>query len=222
MPTSSPRLTSLKLFTGLSVEALHPLEESAILIRYADRQLIMLEGDTDTRVFFVLEGSVRAFRTNAEGREQTLALLEAGDAFNLPTVFADGHVTPATAQALGPVAALVIEGDDFQRITSQTPAIALAVLRDLSTKLHHFTTLTHDLSLRSVRARLAGFLLAHMNGAQDSPAAWTQEEIAAQIGTVREVVSRTLRAFTREGLIVMQRQRITVLDAERLQAEADS
>jgi CRP/FNR family transcriptional regulator len=110
---------------------------------------------------------------------------------------------------------------DFRRVASETPAIALAVLDDFSAKLRHLADLTHDLSLRSVRGRLARFLLAQAQ-VEDAPLRWTQEEIAAQIGTVREVVSRMLRALIRDGLIQMERQRIAILDPEALEAEAEA
>ena len=110
---------------------------------------------------------------------------------------------------------------DFRYLTSQNPEISRAVLRDLSEKLEHFTNLAHDLSLRSVRARLAHFLLEQAQASSPTET-WTHEKIAAQIGTVREVVSRMMRTFIREGLIRTERQNIILLDAEKLQEEADS
>jgi CRP/FNR family transcriptional regulator len=97
----------------------------------------------------------------------------------------------------------------------------------MAIKVHHLTGLTHDLGLLSVRARLAGFLLSHgqSQAGAPSPSAhvrWTHQEIAAQIGTVREVVSRTMRAFVREGMIGLERHRILVLDREALLREAQS
>jgi CRP/FNR family transcriptional regulator len=79
----------------------------------------------------------------------------------------------------------------------------------------------------TVRARLASFLLAHGQRPEGSPldgvhVRWTHHEIAAQIGTVREVVSRTMRAFVKDGLITLERHRIVVLDREALMLEAES
>ena len=180
----------------------------------------MLEGGADAPVFFVLSGTVRAFRTNPDGREQTLIHLQAGEAFNVPAAFAGDSSAPASAVAVGPVRLLAIPLLDFRRVASETPPIALAVLDDFSAKLRHLADLTYDLSLRSVRGRLARFLLAQAQ--VDAPLRWTQEEIAAQIGTVREVVSRMLRALVRDGLIQMERQRIAILDPEALEGEAEA
>jgi CRP-like cAMP-binding protein len=96
----------------------------------------------------------------------------------------------------------------------------LAVLEDLSEKLYHLTDLVHDVSLRTVRGRLAKFLLAQAQGGGDVQ--WTHEQIAMQLGTRREVVSRALRAFLVEGLIQTDRQRILVLDPQKLENEIES
>ena len=215
-------LKRIALFALLSDTDLRRLAAVVYTARYDDGQVIMLEGDHPSPVFFVLEGAVRAFRTNPDGREQNLIRLAPGDAFNMPAAFQKKHAAHASAAAIGPTRLLLIDAPAFAHLTSQTPAIARAVLEDFASKLDHLTTLTHNLSLRSVRGRLAQFLLKHAQTESPSPLHWTQDEIAAQVGTVREVVSRTLRAFVREGLIQMKRQQITILDPQALRRETDA
>ena len=212
----------IKLFAGLSPAARNRLAAAASLRSYDDGQIIMLEGDHDSPIFFVLQGAVRAFRTNLDGREQTLIHLGPGAAFNMPAAFAAGAGVPASAVAVGPAQLLSISRSDFSRIVGETPEIAQAVLRDFARKLIHLTNLTYDLGLRSVRARLARFLLGHGVVGDGPPVRWTHQEIASQIGTVREVVSRTMRSFVKEGLIRVERHRILVVDREALEAEAES
>ncbi len=207
------------IFAGLSETSLALLDAATQRTHYDDGELVLLEDEANGHVFFVVAGELRVFRTNLDGREQLLTRLEAGDVFNLPTAFLSPRRSPATVAAVGPATLLTVPPDDFVRIATETPDIALAVMRVLSAKLHHFTDLTHDLSLRSVRARLANFLIVEM-GAGD-PGRWTQEKIAAQIGTVREVVSRTLRAFAKEGLIAIHRHQITILDQDALEVLAE-
>jgi CRP/FNR family transcriptional regulator len=195
-----------------------------------------MEGEPDAPVFVVREGSVRVFRTSLEGREQTLILLGAGAAINVPMAFlstgrfaaAQGKpAAPASAVALSPVELAVVSRSDFCRTVIHTPALALVVLRDLAFKISHLTDLSRDLGLLSVRARLAGFLLSR-GQSQGDPSApsthvrWTHQEIANQIGTVREVVSRTMRAFVKEGLIKLDRHRIVILDRDALLRESEA
>ena len=196
----------------------------------------MLEGEADAPVFVVQEGAVRVYRTSVDGREQTLIRLGPGSAFNIPAAFMDGAATqagvsaPASAVTLAPAELAVISRADFCRAVIHTPELALIVLRDLAIKVNHLTDLSRDLGLLTVRARLASFLLNHLSygpsiegshpdGAQ---VRWTHAEIAAQIGTVREVVSRTMRSFVKDGLIKLERHKIVVMDREALLLESES
>jgi CRP/FNR family transcriptional regulator len=95
----------------------------------------------------------------------------------------------------------------------------LAVLRYLSAEVRRLSDMVEELALHPVRTRLARFLLAQL-GESSSTQRWTQQEIAAQVGTVREMVGRTLRAFAEEGLIRRQRGRLVVVDREGLEREA--
>jgi CRP/FNR family transcriptional regulator len=211
-------MRSIHLFANLSASSLELLRAAAQRLTVQAGEIILLEGDIDAPVFFIIQGECRVYRTNPDGREQVLSNLKSGDVFNMPTAFTDSRESPATVEAISAVELFVIQPNDFVQLASETPDIALAVMRSLSNKLHHFTDLTHDLSLRSARGRLAHFLLTQMEAENH----WTQEEIAAQIGTVREVVSRTLRAFVKEGLIIMQRQHITILNPEALKQLIES
>lgn len=208
------------IFASLHPAALQKLEAIARPAVYGDGEIVMLEGEPDKPAYFLLEGNVRVFRISADGREQDLIHLRAGEALNLPAAFSSDHRAPASAIAVGAAKMLFISGAELRRLTSEQPEIALAILRDLSDRLRHFTNLTHDLSLRNVRGRLARFLLTRAS--EPGRADWTQEQIAAQIGSVREVVSRTLRTFAKEGLVKIERQRILIQNIEALKAEAES
>lgn len=215
-----PDLKKIHLFAYLPDSVLRQLEQAAIPVRCDDGQCIQVDDEIEGAVYFVVSGMVRAYRSSLSGREQNLIHLQPGDAFNMPTAFAHANDSPANVMAVGPVYLLKIPFSDFRRIVSHNPEAALAVLQDLSNKLIHLTQLTHDLSLRSVRARLARFLLNQAAAKVPPGVHWTQQEIAAQIGSVREVVSRIMRSFVREGLVRMDRQRIILLDPEALEAEA--
>lgn len=212
---------TIRLFQELAPADLEPLEQVATVRTYDAGQVIMLEGELNTPVFFVLEGQVRGFRVNPDGREQTIVRLQAGDVFNVPTAFDVKGAAPATAVAQEPSRLILIDQTDFRRVTSQNPQLALIVLQELSNKLKHLVNLTYNLSLRNVRSRLAHFILTHMD---DTPTAtqWTHEAIAAQIGTVREVVTRNLRKFVTEELIAIADNSIVICDRDRLEILADS
>jgi CRP/FNR family transcriptional regulator, cyclic AMP receptor protein len=213
-------LKKINLLAQLPENVLRQMAQAAIPMHCDDGQMINLD-DEQGAVFFVVAGMVRAYRSSLSGREQNLIHLKAGDAFNIPQAFSGQNVILISAVAIGKAHLMKIPFHSFQHIVSHNPEAALVILRDLSNKLVHLTQLTHDLSLRNVRARLARFLLDQSAATVPSGVQWTQQEIAAQIGSVREVISRTMRGFVRDGMIRLDRQRIVVLDEEALQAEAE-
>ena len=211
-----PYLQKINLFSGLPQPALEKLGSCAHLAHFDDRQVILAQEDKATPVYFISEGAVRIFRSNPEGREQTLSFLRAGDSFNIPTAFFENRLAPASAEAIGNTTLVYISQEDFRRITSENTQIALVVLGDLSNRLQFMTNLVHDVSLRSVRGRLARFLLDQSRTPSSEPAGLTQEQMAARIGTSREVVSRALRSLIRDGLIKTERHNIIILKPDIL------
>jgi CRP/FNR family transcriptional regulator len=216
-----PKLKHIALFDHLPDAVLHEIVAASYDVDYEDGEMIVLEGQKNPPVFFILKGTVRIFHIKADGREQTLIYLQKGSSFNLPAVFSNDSSAPASATAAGGAHLLLIEQADFHRLAARQSDLALAVMCTLSNRLRHLSQLSYDLGLRSVRGRLARFLLLQAEG-ETAPIRWTHEEISARIGTVREVVSRTMRAFVREGLIEQDRHRIRVLDARALRNETES
>ena len=182
-------------------------------------EVILLEGKDPEAVYFILHGQVRIYRLSLEGREQVLKRLGPGEAFNFVPVL-DGGPNPSSAMAWTDVTVYAIERGHFLQIVRAHPALAVAVLADLAAKLRHMTALVEDLSLRTVGARLAKLLLAQAAEERAAPRRMTQQEMAAQLGTVREVVGRTLAELEREGLIRMERHRIAIVNRAGLEAKA--
>jgi CRP-like cAMP-binding protein len=219
METTVQALRRISLFAGLSDETLARIANVAVRHTYAPGETIILEGDPCRAAYFVAEGQVRVYRLSPAGREQVLVRLRPGQAFNTVPPFKPHGVNHATVQALTPVTLYAITCEDFHRLVGECPEVALAILRDFAGRLDHLTNLVEDLSLRTVRGRLAHFLLEQAEAGAVTQR-WTQEEIAAHLGTVRDMVGRTLRAFADAGLVRMDRQRIVLLDREELEAEA--
>ena len=120
-------IQQIHLFSELGHEAQRALGVVAVLRSFRDGQAILLEGDPDSPVCFVLQGTVRVFRTNLDGREQTLIQVGPGEAFNLPAAFLDPPVaissTPASASAVGLVKLLSISRSDFRRYPVPQPVL---------------------------------------------------------------------------------------------------
>jgi len=211
-------LAQLPLFAGLRDDALQEIMPYLHERTFSPGQTIVLEGEPCQAVYFVIRGIVRTYRLSREGREQVLAYLGPGWLFNLVPAL-DGQPSPASVDALTGATLYTIPCERFRRIVREHHEVALAVMERLATEVRRLTDMVEDLALHTVRARLARFLLAQAEDPQPSHR-WTQEEIAAHIGTVREMVGRTLRAFTAAGLIHRERGRVVVADREGLEREA--
>jgi CRP/FNR family cyclic AMP-dependent transcriptional regulator len=207
-------LKSIPYFAGLSAAGLADLEARVRLRSYARRELIVLEGEPAGAVYFVVSGQVRVYKTSAEGREQVLDRLGPGDSFNLVPVL-DGGPNPASVEAVNAVTVCSIAADDWKEALRRNPALAEAVLADLAARLRRFAELVADLSFRSVRARLARYLLRQ---ARQPGRRLTQAEMAAELGTVRDVVGRLIAQLQDEGIIAVERHRIIIKDRAALEA----
>lgn len=218
------RLRETELLRGAAPAVLARLESLGTTRTLSQGALVCSAGDAEAPVIFVLAGTVRVYKADADGREQTMVLVGAGDVLNLPAAFAADRRAPANVAVLSPEARLAsIPGRAFAEQAASDPALAMAVMSTLATQARHLSELVADLSLRSVRQRLARFLLTQADDdVGHTPARWTHAEIATRLGTAREVVSRQLRALVQEGLISQERQRLVIADAEALRRLADS
>ncbi len=214
-------LRRLRLFTSISDETLAQIARVAIRRAHPAGSTILVEGEPCTGAHFIESGEVKTFRLSPQGREQVLLRLSTGDAFNLAPIFLTGAGNHAHAAALTQARLLVIPANEFRRLCEYHHDLALAVLENFAGRLAHLTNLVESLSLCTVRVRLARFLLEQADS-DGSTLRWTQDEIAAQLGTVRDMIGRVLREFIDSGLVRIERQRITLISRAGLEAESES
>ena len=209
-------LRATPYFQGLHPAALADLAARATERTYARGELILLEGERAHAVYLVVRGQVRAYKLSPEGRQQVLDRLGPGQSFNLVPVL-DGLPNPASVEAVNQATVLALPAEVFRDLLRRHPAVAQAVLADLAGRVRRLATLVEDLSLRTVRARLARYLLRQ---AQQPGRRLTQAEMAAELGTVRDVIGRALADFEAEGLIAIDRHRIVVKNRRGLEERA--
>ena len=219
MAVTVQSLSRLPFFAGLGEDALLEIASHLQERTFSPAQVIILEGEPCEAVYFVAQGLVRTRRMSLEGREQVLAYLGPGEWFNLVPAL-DGGPNLASVEAVSSTTLYTIPCRRLRRIMSDHLDVVLAVSKHLAAEVRRLSDMVEDLALHTVRVRLARFLLAQAEGTLP-PQGWTQQEIAARIGTVREMVGRTLRAFADEGLIHRQRGRVVVVDREGLEREAN-
>lgn len=145
-------------------------------------------------------------------------LLE-GMHFNIVSAIADDSKLIASARSIGKTELLSFPKDHFVKLMQTNSDLSFAVVKDFSKRLEYMTNLVESLSLHSIRGRLAGFLLEQADHENDLDL-WTQDEIAAHLGTVRDVIGRTLRSFINSGLICREGGRLILLDRALLEEES--
>ena len=212
-------LSGLPFFSKLSRDELVEVATYIHTRTFRRGEVILLQGEVTQAVYFIVRGQVGIYRISAEGREQMLKRLGPGSAFNLVPALT-GSPNPSTAMARTVVTAYSLEPTRFLWMIRAYPAVAEAILVNFADKLRHMTSLVEDLSLRTVGARLAKLLLSQAANAQEIPRRMTLQEMAAQLGTVREVIGRALADLEREGLIHVERHRIVIINRPGLEAKA--
>lgn len=207
----------MSYFRPLPESELFRLRDRAIHQQFLRGRIIILENDTCPGIYLVESGRVKLFRTSPDGREQVLMVVGAGRAFNDVPVFGGGN-NAAAAAAMERTSLYLIPTEHVLAAMKAYPDAALAVAREFAGQLRVLADLVEDLSFRHVTSRVAKLLLdyAEQPGKPAPRARLTQQDIASMVGSVREVVGRSLGALEREGAIRIERARIIVTDRETL------
>jgi CRP/FNR family transcriptional regulator len=213
------RIAFLQSVPGPIVHTLAALATRRTCLR---GEVIFQEDEPTAGLFLIETGTVKICRFSMEGREYILQFLHPGDTFNDVSAL-DGGGNPATAIALTDAVLWRVARTDLRRVVQQHPELAWAIIENMAGRARLLVGIVHDLAMRGVRGRLARLLLEQAETAErgEPTDPLTQEEIASRLGTVREVVGRTLRGMANDGMISMERQQIVILDRTRLTEEAE-
>ena len=182
---------------------------------YLRNEVLFLDGDSPKGLFVVRHGAVKIYKIGDKGREQILEIEGPGRSVAELPLF-DGRPYPASAAALEDAAVLILPASTFHRLLDRHPEISRAVIASIAGRLRKMVALVEEVSLKAVRERLSAVFL-EMAGDDDTfDLTWTNQEIAARIGTVREIVSRTMAKMAHDGAIQMDGRRVIILDRDRL------
>lgn len=215
----SQSLKKYKLFSTLQPDTLDALAQRAFQRKIQTGHNLVIEGLAAEACYFILSGQLRVSRMNRDGRIQILARLGPSAPVNVISLLKDKRINHASVESLSPATILVICANDFDHLINNHPDFSSSLLRVFADRMAKMTDLAADLSLYTVRSRLAQFLI-ELADQPPSAGGWTQDEIAAHIGTVRDVVGRLLREFESQGLIVRDHQKIILLNRQGLRDEA--
>lgn len=216
MSVSIENLRELQYFRGCSDSELEAIKDKFTEKIVAKGEIFLFEGDLSEYTFFVVTGVVKVFKTSPEGKEQILKIASAGDSLNDVSTFDPGPNT-TNMLAMSPLVLYMIKKEDIEAICLSYPVIAVNALRALANRVRRDSSLVEDLSFVQVTGRLAKMLLRIHTIEQDLGLRLTQQDMAAMVGTTREVVNRSLRIMEEKKAIRLERQGITIIDRNALE-----
>ena len=190
------------------------LIDGAVLVQLEKGQFAFRIGDQCSAYLVVLKGNVRVQLLSAGGREVTLYRVDPGNTCVLTTsCLLSGNDYPAEAVAESDVEALGISRAKFESALAKYASFRDHVFERFSERLKNVIVRVEDLVFQSVDARLARALLKlHGDGEQKV----THQELAVELGTAREVISRHLKQFEEDGLVALGRGRVAVTNESEL------
>ena len=215
-------LRAIPYFAPLAAGDLAALGTRCSMRAFKRGAIVFEEGAQAAGLWVVLAGRVKVVRTSAAGREQVLHAEAPGATLAEVPVF-DGGGYVATAIAIDNARLLFVPRSVVLAACRRHADVAVGVIAVLARRVRAFAGLIEDLALRDVTARVAGWLLAEARrgGGDTVELSGTREEIGAQLGTVRELVSRALGRLRVAGVITVRGRTVRVRDAARLAAHAE-
>jgi CRP/FNR family cyclic AMP-dependent transcriptional regulator len=216
------RLLSLvDVFEPLSAEEIEHLNGQLPDVHLEAGEIFYSPEDRSERLFVLWKGRVRVYKT-ADGREFTLAVVEAGTVFGEMALTAQ-RLQEAYAQAMEPSEVSVIRREDLERLILEKPKVGLRIVHLLSERLRRYETRLEDITLKDITARLASviLLLLESEGVVGPnhlkiPTHYTHQQLGTMIGVNREAVTRAFTELQDKGIVELRRRLIYIADAEAL------
>ena len=220
-------LRQVPMFSDLKQQDLDKLAAATVVRNLGKGEVLFEEGAVAKGFYLLVEGRIKVYRVNVEGREQILHLISPGETFAEVALFS-GSSYPATAQALAASRVLFFPRRDLTRMVEKNPQLTLNMMAGFARWVRQFNQMLAEHS-KSVPSRLAGYLLAegrrqHAASLADGSCvtlAINKTEIASFLGTISATLSRSFGQLRESGLIEVSDREITILDLSGLRDVAD-
>lgn len=222
------QLRSLPFLAEVGDATLSKIAAKATKHTVAKGEPLCREGQPCGGAWIVAQGSIRSVKGSANGRLQILDTVHAPGTCSLGATL-EGTLCPSQTEARVDSTLIFVPRGVLVEAAEGDPKLGLALARYLGTRLRTATTQLASIGMRDVRTRVAAFLVEEANARGTAGAdghvqlrlPGSQEEVARRLGTEREVFARALRSLKTEGFIAHARDRVTILDSERLRKLAE-
>lgn len=185
---------------------------------YQPGETVFSAGDSLDALMIIASGQVKVYQLAENGKEQLLYLLQTGDFEGESALFSQ-TTRQSFGEALLPTAVCQIERSDFQKLMLQYPSISINLLNEFGNRLSKLEKRTTQATTSSIESRLADYLVETAAGMQATTfkLPLKKKDLATYLGTTPETISRKLKDFEAQGLIVQGNgKQITIKDGDAL------
>jgi CRP/FNR family transcriptional regulator len=204
-------------FSNLEATALQDISRFIFERQFPAGKVILWEGEEGEVLYFVISGLLKLFTTSAEGREFIIRIVYGGDSINDDSVF-NKEPSILSAMTLSPVVLYGLHQPGLAEILRTYPQVSSNIARVFAARQRYLVRLATELVFKNVTSRLAHLLLERQKLARSGTENLriTQQEMASMIGTVREIVSRSLRELEAIGAISLKHNQIIITNQNKL------
>jgi CRP-like cAMP-binding protein len=215
-------LAQNELFAALSEADRRRVADRARFVHAREGEFIAARGEVWPYLFYLREGTIDAVKESTEGRSLIVVTLQAGDVFWGLAFFLEGARMPVTLRAEAECQLALWERDELVPILIENGRALWSLCQRMVSRMERASEIVEGLAFQPVAGRLARMLLAHYPETSGEPVArdLTLDEMAARVGTTREMVCRLLYRFADRDLIHITRTEFSLQDKEGLRRVA--
>ncbi|MEG3619404.1 Crp/Fnr family transcriptional regulator [Magnetovibrio sp. PR-2] len=221
MTTSHSWIERFPALSALGDEVAGRLGEMSQIVELPAKTTVFHPGDEPQNFLLVLDGVVRVQMTSETGREIVLYRVDPGETCILTTTCLLGH-SAYNAEGIteSPVTAVAIPAKHFHEIIGLSPMLRDFVFQSYGERLTHLLSLVEEVVFARLEVRVARLLLERSDA--HGVLTLTHQQLAVELGTAREVISRQLKEFERQGLVNLKRGSVELADVDALGRLASS
>lgn len=219
-------IRKIPVFSMLNEETLEQIASIVAERLYKKNMIIFFEGEPGEAVYFVIKGKVKIYKTNADGKEQIIHIMQSGDVFAESVLFT-GLAYPASAEVIEDSTIGVLRCDDLENLIKKNGNLAVAIINFMGRRLQFVSGQIKNLGLRDAMGRVVDVIINMAERGRETPAGIRVEfriprqEFASMAGTTRETATRALSALQREGSILLDKDILYIKDMEKLKRWLD-
>ncbi len=214
-------LKNIPIFEELPEESISKIVNAGNIIKYKKDDIILIENDEGSSLFWILKGRVKVVRMSDDGKEVILNILGENEFFGEMSVL-DGYTRSASVIAMDNAELFILRRNTFLKLLRDYPDITIKIIQTISKRLRRANLKIKALSIgnseQKVGAVLLQFALDYGNYIGNTVKIENlpiQQEIAKMAGTSRETVSRVMSSMQKKGLIEYKNDCVNILDFQK-------